>query len=446
MSDSNTIFTGSSQYATDFQQVIQRAVAIASLPLRQIQQQQSDLSNQNDAFSALSQKFDSLRASLDRLNPREGSFLQAALSDPGVSTVAVGSGALASSFTIDVLSPGSYSTSASRSDLPVVADPIAGSITNDATLTLSVDGVTFALAPSDGSLQALSQAINAANAGVHASLVNLGAPGAPDYKLVLRSSSLGPAALSLSDSSGDLLANLTTGTMAQYRVNGLPATPIQSNSRTVTVAPGITATLIKAGTTDVDLKAASSEWANSVSAFVAAFNATVDEIDIHQGKNGGALTGQGVPNTLGDALRRIVNYEGNGGIKQLSELGVSFDQQGKLEFDAGAFEALVASRPDDVAAFLNSEVDGGFLHAALQVTDAVNGQGTGTLAMAMEGLQGQMRMQDDRITQEQDRVSRLQRSLTEQMAAADAVVAMLEQQVALIKGMFQAMQANNGNN
>ena len=49
----------------------------------------------------------------------------------------------------------------------------------------------------------------------------------------------------LNDGSQDLLDTLTTGGLATYDVNGLGNT-IHSNSRTVTLAPGLTVNLLQA--------------------------------------------------------------------------------------------------------------------------------------------------------------------------------------------------------
>ena len=87
-------------------------------------------------------------------------------------------------------------------------------------------------------MNALAQAINTSNAGVSATILNLGSPTAPDYRLSLQSTSLGPTTIQLNDGTQDLLTTLTTGTPAKYQVDGQPSTPISSNSSTVTIAPG----------------------------------------------------------------------------------------------------------------------------------------------------------------------------------------------------------------
>ena len=60
-------FTGGSLFASDLQQVITRAVNIASLPIQQLTNEKSKLSDQSTALSQLSDQFTKLQASITRL-------------------------------------------------------------------------------------------------------------------------------------------------------------------------------------------------------------------------------------------------------------------------------------------------------------------------------------------------------------------------------------------
>src|SRR5204863_5327533 len=135
----------------------------------------------------------------------------------------------------------SFASAISADGLPTVTDPTTQNISSASSFTLTVDGVTRTITPATNTLTALASAINADTlAGVQATIVNIGPPSAPDYRLSLQSSTLGNVSIQLNDGTSDLLTPLTTGTLAQYQVNGSPVPPIQSNSRSVTIAPGVT--------------------------------------------------------------------------------------------------------------------------------------------------------------------------------------------------------------
>jgi len=66
MSDSS-LFTGASRYSSDFQAVIDRAVAIASLPLTQMQSTRARLGAESVALNSLESKFGALQAAIQSL-------------------------------------------------------------------------------------------------------------------------------------------------------------------------------------------------------------------------------------------------------------------------------------------------------------------------------------------------------------------------------------------
>ena len=57
MSSKSNIFTGASRYSTDLQQVLTRAVSIASLPLNLLNNQLTTLQGRSDALNSLDGKF-----------------------------------------------------------------------------------------------------------------------------------------------------------------------------------------------------------------------------------------------------------------------------------------------------------------------------------------------------------------------------------------------------
>ena len=60
-------FTGSSTFSSSFQQVLTRAVQIASLPMQQLQNNVNDLTNQQSALTQLEATFQSLDAALQSI-------------------------------------------------------------------------------------------------------------------------------------------------------------------------------------------------------------------------------------------------------------------------------------------------------------------------------------------------------------------------------------------
>jgi flagellar hook-associated protein 2 len=291
----------------------------------------------------------------------------------------------------------------------------------------------------------LAQAINTASAGVQASVVNTGS----SYSLVVRSTNLAGDSIQLNDGSQDLLDTLTTGTPATYDISGLGSAtqPIDSNSRTVTLAPGVTIDLLQqtaAGQpATVTVSRDTSGVGTAISSFVDAYNAAVNALNQQVGQSGGALSGESTVSDLRNSLRQITQYSGtSGGVTLLSQMGLSLDDSGELTFDSSQFSSVSASNLDQ---FLGSATGGGFLQTATNAMTAVEDPTTGFIPTATTDVNGQITQENNLITAEQQKISTLQSTLTQQMATADATIASLEQQKDYITNLFTAMINENSN-
>src|SRR5271157_169206 len=440
-------FTGVSTYASDLQQVITKTVQIASLPLQLMENQLQDMDNQSSELSTLDTKFAALQTAIQQLDSSMGvSSYSATSSNSSLVGASVSAGAEEGTYTIDVSDPGSSSTSISDSSLPAVADPNSTSISTSSSFTLTVNGATTTINPASNTLSSLAQAINAAAAGVQASIINTGGS-SPQYQLVLRSTELGPDTIQLNDGSQDLMNTLTTGGPATYDVNGL-GDSIQSNSRTVTLAPGLTINLLQATpsgqpvtvTVSRDATAAST----AVSNFVTAYNAVQTELKTQVGENGGALQGESIVYQLFNPLSQIAVYSGSSGaVQTLADMGVTLGDDGQLTFDSSQFSS---DSVDALQNFLGSASTGGFLQAASNALTGVEDTATGSLKMAIQDVKTQITNQDTEITAENQKITDLQNNVTQQMAAADALIASLESQKNYMTGLFQAMTTDTTNN
>jgi flagellar capping protein FliD len=306
-----------------------------------------------------------------------------------------------------------------------------------------VGTATYTIQPGARSLNSLAQSINASGAPVQATIVNLGSPSQPDYRLAIQSTNLGNVPLQLNDGTGDLLAATTTGSNALYTVNGQPPGGISSNSRTVTIAPGLNVTLQAAGTTDVTVAESSTAISTALTAFAHAYNAVVAEIDNNRGQTGGPLSGDSSLISMQDSLRRLVNFTGtSGGITSLTQLGLEFTQQGVLTFDPSKLSGLSQADIGQAVSFLGDPLSGGFLKAANDILNQLVDPISGLVSGELHSLEKQSQQEAQSIADAQDRVNLLQTNLTAQMAAADALIATLQQQTQFISGLFNIPKLN----
>jgi flagellar capping protein FliD len=122
---------------------------------------------------------------------------------------------------------------------------------------------------------------------------------------------------------------------------------------------------------------------------------------------------------------------------------LSFDTEGHLNFDPTALTHATGAQFDDLVSFLGNADSGGFLQFATNLMTGVEDPTTGSLKTAISSTSDQISHENDLISTQQDQINQLQTSLQTQMAAADAAIAQIEQQLSFYTGLFQSMYLPN---
>ena len=444
MSSSSITFNGTSTFSNDLQQVITRAVAIASLPISQLNQEKSRLQDQSNELGSIGTLLSRLQSSVENLQTSLGvSSLATSVSDGSIANAAVSSGAIPGSYSLEVTSLGAFANTISNAGLTAVSDPATQNITSDSSVTLSVNGEDTTITPHSQSLVSLADAINSRpELNVQASIVNVGSSASPDYRLTIQSTKLGLIPIELTDSSGRLTITLEPpGALATYKVSTLDST-ITSDSRTITLSPGLTVNLLGQSTagspTKITVSQSSAAAGNGLAQFVTSYNAIVDELAKNHGSGHGALTGQSIVSVLEQTLHRIVNYSSSSAsLGSLANLGIEFDKTGHLSFDQSAFSSATQGQLADLSAFLGDS-DSGFLHDATDRLTDLADPITGLLGLVSGSVSALIAANETHTAAQQDRIDQLEASLTKQITAADATIASLQQQLSQITALFQA--------
>jgi flagellar hook-associated protein 2 len=249
-------FTGSSAYSADFQNVINRAIAIASLPITVLTNHQTDLTDQQTEIQTLDTKFSAIQTAIQGISSAMGgSSFETTVSAPTIIAATTADGAAEGVYSILVGSIGSYASSLSGKSW----NSTAGA-SNPTAYTLQIGSQSYALTVADNSASTVSAAINAQFGNlVQATTVNVGSSAAPDYRLSLKSATLGPTTLDLRQSPTTInSANLQTQNSAGYAISQTTATwnasgsaqpytlTLGSNSYTVTGADNSAASVAAA--------------------------------------------------------------------------------------------------------------------------------------------------------------------------------------------------------
>jgi flagellar hook-associated protein 2 len=281
------------------------------------------------------------------------------LSGTALSSLGFTSGAASFRDQVDADSVRSYGFTSASTALSSLIGTTASGTFDIGTATISVDFAT-------DSLQAIADKINAdVNANATATVVAVTKDGKTTQRLEITGN--GGALPSITDTSGLLesigvyqraFANeLVEAQDAEYSLDGMDFT---SSTNSVTeVVPGATITLLKANATtpekatltlSKDTAAISSSFSGLVSAYndVVSFIQQTSAFDTETFASGplfGDSTVAQVESTLSSLVFKTI---GSGSLKNLAQLGFSFNEDGQLELDSAKLDQALASDPEGV--------------------------------------------------------------------------------------------------
>jgi flagellar hook-associated protein 2 len=428
--------------------VLARAVGIAALPLNSLQAGLTTLTNRQNALQTLDVSFSNLQQSINSLQSTVTSgLLSTTVSNGSIASATVTPGALAGTYSLEVENLGAYSTALSIAGATTVTDPSTQGITAAPSLTLSVGAANTTITPAGTSLQDLVSAINAQAGGqVQATLVNTGSTASPDYRLSLTASRLGADSIGLTDSLGaDLISTATPGALASYKVDGTDS--ITSDSRTVTLSPGLTVNLVGQSatgqTTTITVSNDPSRLASAFTSFAQAYNSAASAVSQQHGQSGGALQGDSLLQSLSRILSQLGTYTSGSPAGALANFGITLDQTGRLSVDTSALTSAATADFATLVSTIGTSTTGGFLQTATSLLSGLEAPDTGTIPADEAAVAAQITAQQKRISDEQDAVAQLQTNLTAQIAKADAALASLESQVSYVTGLFATFTGAN---
>lgn len=446
-------FNGQSKYSSDFQNILSKAVTLDSIQLSGLDDQANTDQNRLTALQGIDQSFATLQSAIDDLSTALGpSALSASVGNPSLASVTLGNGAASGSYQLEVDSLGSPTQMVSSSSNSVVTDPNSQNIASGTTFELAVTdpsangGVTqyTTLNNPSGTLTGLMQAINGTpGLGVSASIVNVGPPSSPDYRLAIQSTALGPVTISLGVGSSQTFSNIltviSTGTNASYQVDG---TPITGTSDTITLAPGVSVNLEQASPgnpTTITVSQSTTSAAQALQQFASAYNQVVTQLEAQHGQNAGALSGDSILLEAQSVLSAINGYSANG--STLSSVGLDLDSTGHVTFNASEFALGLGNNFASLSQFLGDSTRG-FISSATTSVQSLEDPNSGNLTSEENAITATLKSLNLKISDQIDQINQFQQNLYNQLAASDAAIFSLTQQQTFFTQLFQTQTAN----
>jgi flagellar hook-associated protein 2 len=429
-------FSGVSSLSSELQTVLNRAVSIASIPLKRLQNEDADVLQKKTLLGALSDPLASLGSAVTALGRIASNNAISATSSDATTVSVVNTGS-SSSAVYSITQIASIATAATETSVLSYAssDPVS----SNGAMRLTVGAETYNFTLTTNTLAGLRDKINALGAGVTASILTTDSG---NY-LSVSANGTGAKALALRDDpDGANIAVLTAnnqGSDADFYLNGIHIT--RSSNAVNDIVGGLTFTIL--GETEVGqtvkltLATDRSQLSSAISTFVAKYNAVVAQVGQQVGPNAGLLSGDFLIREVQKDLRALSGYQASGTVKNLSDMGITFDLAGKISFDTDTFDALSDDQISGVFDFFGSTSTGfGALSKKFtQLTDPI----TGLIKIQQDSYDTADRRLQQRIEDLTERIGEMQKSVAARLQLADALLAQLESQKRTISASIEGM-------
>ncbi len=286
-------------------------------------------------------------------------------------------------------------------------------INDSVELSFYHNGVKYSYTTeSDTTLAKLAEMITEDDNGVYASVINIGTEDNPKYVLSLLSEDTGSGLNQITkDSSGtttgvNLSGDLfSTGSVEQedaqlgedadFSVNGVEFS--RSSNEVTDVVEGVTLNLLEAGDTQIEVSLDVSSIADKVEALINAYNQFDQFMDENatydlEKKKGGPLLGDSIARSAQNNVRSIfstpVPHTEDRKYQYLSQIGITFNDEGELEFDRLAFEEALRTNPEEVSYLFTGE--DGIATRLKTALETYTSAGTGIIPKTIKSIESRI--------------------------------------------------------
>lgn len=432
--------------------LISSLMSIEKQPLYNLQSKQSSFNAKLSAFGTLKSAVSAFQTAVKNVSADALSALTATSSKSetvGVS-VAKASSASAGSYSIEV-------SKLAQSD-KLVSGAVAPGATFSAansSMAISIDGKTTTLTLTDTTLSGLSSAINKANAGVTATILNDGT----SDRLVITGNETGEkkavsitatGSLAQFDTTSGGMTKSQTAQNAELTIDGIA---VSKPSNTVTDAiKGVTLNLNQTNVgspVKVSLAKDTSAVTNQITAFVDAYNTLATAVNKQTAFNATTKTGA-VLNGDASARSILTNIRaelGKGvsdatGLKTLSDIGIAFQRDGTLKLEKP--DKLKSALETNFTAVSNlfSSSDG-VATRLTKVTEEMLGS-KGLFKTRTDGLNASIESMDKSMDRMELQLAQTEKRYRAQFTALDTMMTNMQSMSSYMTQQLAAIAANSG--
>ena len=348
------------------------------------------------------------------------------------------------------------------------------------TLSLSINGAAaqpIVVAADKSTPSGIVSAINSANLGVKAQLINTGDTATP-YRILVSGATGRDSGFTLTSNSAavDFAVGPTDPAAVGYDalkvsayqaaangnvvVNGVPIQP--SKNQLTEVIPGVTVDLYTpttGGAASVELVRDTTAVKTKMTALVKAYNdantmlSTVSDPKSTVETYGATLAGNSVVNNIRTQMREILFPQVSSGSSQLTgfrDMGLSLDKDGVMTLDNARLDQVLSTQFDEAVTMLtgNSEnlsaystAPSGAVGTAFKSITAMLAN-TGTIATQSSNLTKRIAEYKDELTKLEDRMTKLMERYNMQFGAMESIVGQSKSLRTSLTSTFEGMMAS----
>lgn len=435
-------FTGISSFSEDFQAILDRSVSIASIPVRQLESYQQEILADKTALGAVSLSVSSLADSIRSLASLKDGGALSIKSNSSKVTAFLRSGAAQGTYLVSDVT--SLAQTAVYTGISGLADKSSTPVDPDGSLTLLIDGASHSISLGEGenNLSGLRDAINAANLGVTAAIVDSGS-GASRYYLTLTADQPGARVFELRTDAADpestLISETRAGADAQFKLNGIAITSKENFIRGMIPNVDFVLNGVTQPSEQIEISVTSNRApvTAALSSFVNAYNNLASTLSLHRGESAGSLAGSGVVSDLSRQMFALTGVSIDSAAGNLTALGVSLDRAGVMTLDASVIERMDTESFRQALEFLSSQTNGlaSMATSFEQFSDPVNG----FIQAESSYLNQANERYADQIAKLNDRILAMRESMMAKLRAADTLLATLQSQRTLLDASIESL-------
>lgn len=431
----------------DYKALVDQIIQVERTPAVQLERQVSTLSARKTAWGTyrgilgeLSTAAKALRGG-DAFGGRSVSVSGTASGGRPILSATAGASTVPGQYQIEVRALARTGTGSTAAQPTSTGAILPGGATS---ATLTVNGQTITIDGTNNSLEGFRDAVNNANAGVTAYVVQTGT----GASLVLKSRTSGANGLQVAETGGTgLLTSLgwtaDAGADASLVVDGVLVT--RASNVVGDIVPGLSLTLQTAETgTIVQLGVTQDQSATktAINAFVTAYNKLVDFVrqQTPTGATGNARPPLASETSLATQARNLARTlqdtfaTGTEGAQTLSQAGLRLGRDGRLSFTPTAYDTLAGTSETALRQLFTDR-----LGAAADYADSLLQSTSGAVAVQTQSIDRQVTRLNDRVADIDARLARRREALTRQFVAMEAALSRINNQTAAVSGQLAAL-------